>query len=177
MMFGISYVKLIGGAVAALLLLGLIFGLKHYKSLAESRGEQLAIICAATRTASGQPKLDCKQAPQQIQFMGQAIATLKAGIAKQNAAVAGKPLICNGSEQKGVKVGKRVDSKGKNVFTAKTRVRVPLGSPAAEKPDFYVAFRYFPPSARFSHKAVDPAGNHGARRARSASIHRRASLA
>lgn len=89
-MFGLSslYVKLIGGALAALVVLGLFFGLKHYKSLAESRGETLAIICQTTRDASGQPKLKCGDVPKQIQFMGQAIGTLTTALHKQSDAVA-----------------------------------------------------------------------------------------
>jgi hypothetical protein len=89
-MFGLSslYVKLIGGAIAALVVLGLILGLKHYKHLAEDRGAKLAIICQATRTASGQPKLKCSEVPTQIQFMGEAIGTLTTAIHKQNDAVA-----------------------------------------------------------------------------------------
>jgi hypothetical protein len=89
-MFGLSslYVKLIGGAIAALMLLGLILGLKHYKSLAESRGETLAVICQATRDASGQAKLKCGEVPKQIEFMGQAIGTLTTALHKQSDAVA-----------------------------------------------------------------------------------------
>jgi hypothetical protein len=81
------YVKLIGGAVAALLLLGLILGLKHYKGLAESRGASLAAICQTTRSAANNPKMKCGEVPAQIGLMGQAIANLKTGIAHQNAAV------------------------------------------------------------------------------------------
>jgi hypothetical protein len=88
-MFGLSslYVKLIGGAIAALVLLGLILGLTHYKHVAEDRGAKLAVICQATRTASGQPKLKCSEVPTQIQFMGEAIGTLTTAIHKQNDAV------------------------------------------------------------------------------------------
>jgi hypothetical protein len=81
------YVKLIGGAVAALMLLGLVLGLKHYKHLAADRGEKLATICQTTRAASGNPKLKCGEVPQQIQFMGEAIGTLTTAIHNQNAAV------------------------------------------------------------------------------------------
>lgn len=80
--------KLIGAGVGLLLLLGLVLGLKHYRNLANDRGAQLAAICTATRNASGNPKLDCKQVPQQIQFMGEAITTLTGALRKQNDAVA-----------------------------------------------------------------------------------------
>lgn len=88
-MLGLSslYVKLIGGAIVALALLGLFLGLKHYKHVAEDRGEKLAVICQATRDAAGQPKLRCSEVPAQIKFMGEAIGTLTTAIRKQNAAV------------------------------------------------------------------------------------------
>jgi hypothetical protein len=89
-MFGLSslYVKLIGGAIAALVLLGLVLGLRHYKHVADERGAKLAVICQTTRAASGQPKLKCSEVPAQIQFMGEAIGTLTTAIHKQNDAVA-----------------------------------------------------------------------------------------
>lgn len=89
-MFGLSslYVKLLGGLAVALMVLSLFLGLRHYKHLANERGEKLATICTATRAASGQPKLKCGDVPQQIQFMGEAITTLTGAIHKQNDAVA-----------------------------------------------------------------------------------------
>jgi hypothetical protein len=85
---GLSTAKLIGAGVGLLMLLGLILGLKHYKHLADVRGQSLAVICETTRTASGNPKLKCAEVPQQIQFMGEAIGTLTTTIHKQNDAVA-----------------------------------------------------------------------------------------
>lgn len=79
--------KLIGGLVALAALAGLIWGLKHYKSLAEDRGAKLEVICKATRDASGQPKLKCADVPKQVRFMGEAITTLSTALARQNAAV------------------------------------------------------------------------------------------
>jgi hypothetical protein len=89
-MFGFSSLslKVAGGVIAALMLLGLILGLKHYKHVADTRGQSLAVICQTTRTASGNPKLKCGEVPQQIQFMGEAIGTLTTAIHKQNDAVA-----------------------------------------------------------------------------------------
>lgn len=86
-MFGLSslYVKLIGGAVAALMLLGLILGLKHYKHLAEERGAKLTAICETTRTASGVPKLKCGEVAAQIQFMGEALNAVRVKTAKAQA--------------------------------------------------------------------------------------------
>lgn len=80
--------KLIGAGIGILALLGLVLGLKHYKSLAESRGQSLALICQTTRDASGNPKMKCSEVPAQIKFMGDAIGTLTAALHKQNDAVA-----------------------------------------------------------------------------------------
>jgi hypothetical protein len=87
-MMGLSTIKLIGLGVGALMLLGLILGLKHYKSLADDRGAKLATICQATREASGHPKLACSDVPAQITFLGQAVTALSNALKTQNAAVA-----------------------------------------------------------------------------------------
>jgi O-acetyl-ADP-ribose deacetylase (regulator of RNase III) len=80
--------KLIGGLAGLLILGGLVLGLKHYKSLAERRGQSLATICQATRDASGQRKLPCGDVPEQVKFMGEAVKTLSGSLARQSAAVA-----------------------------------------------------------------------------------------
>lgn len=82
------YTKLIGAGIAALVVIGLFLGLRHYKSLAEDRGAKLATICQATRDASGQPKLNCGDVPEQIKFQGEAIKALSNSLKVQNAAVA-----------------------------------------------------------------------------------------
>jgi hypothetical protein len=89
-MFGLSslYVKLIGGLLAALVVLGLVLGLRHYKALADSRGDKLTVICKATRDASNHPKLNCGDVPDQITFLGQVVTALSNSIKVQNAAVA-----------------------------------------------------------------------------------------
>jgi hypothetical protein len=86
-MFGLSTVKLIGLGVGALMLLGLVLGLKHYKHLAAERGATIATICQATREASNLPKLKCGDVPAQITFMGQAVTALSNALKVQNAAV------------------------------------------------------------------------------------------
>jgi hypothetical protein len=86
-MFGLSTVKLIGLAIAAAAILSFVLLAFHWKHQAADRKEQLATICAATRTVAANPKLACKAVPQQITLLGQAITDLKAGIAKQNAAI------------------------------------------------------------------------------------------
>lgn len=83
-----STAKLIGAGVAALMLIGLLLGLEHYKSLAESRGETLAFICQSARDASANPKLSCKSVPAQIKGLGESLKATKDALARQNAAVA-----------------------------------------------------------------------------------------
>src|SRR4051812_3933275 len=79
-MFGLSslYVKLIGGAIAVLLLLGLITDRGRWMHRAHNAEGQVTAACDATRSASARPKLDCKQMPQQIQFLGDALKDVKA---------------------------------------------------------------------------------------------------
>lgn len=79
--------KLIGLGVGILALIGLVLGLKHFKSLADERGAKLATICQTTRTASGHPKLSCADVPAQITFMGEAMTALSNALKTQNAAV------------------------------------------------------------------------------------------
>jgi len=79
--------KIIGGLVGLLLLAGLVFGLKHYKHLADTRGEKLEAVCQQVRTSAGQPKLKCADVVVQIGFMGETIKAQSSAIASQNAAV------------------------------------------------------------------------------------------
>jgi hypothetical protein len=84
---GLSTAKLIGfglGALAVLAFIGLSLRWRHEMT---ARGEQLAAICTATRAAANQRKLDCKQVPQQITFMGEAVQALSNSLKVQNAAV------------------------------------------------------------------------------------------
>lgn len=87
-MFGFSTVKLIGAAIAAAAVLSFVLLALHWKSTMTSRGAELATICAATRTAADNPKMDCKLIPQEVALLGQSMATLKAGVADQNAKIA-----------------------------------------------------------------------------------------
>lgn len=75
----------IAGAVAVLAFVLLAF---HWKDQAADRKAALETICAATRAASGQPKLKCGDVPKQIGFMGQAIGTLTSALHRQSDAVA-----------------------------------------------------------------------------------------
>lgn len=84
---GLSTAKLIGLAIAVAAILSFVLLAFHWKHQAADRGEKLAVICQATRDASGQPKLKCSEVPAQIKFMGEAIGTLTQAIHKQNDAV------------------------------------------------------------------------------------------
>jgi hypothetical protein len=98
----LSTAKLIGAGVGLLILIGLVLGLKHYKALADSRGEKLEAICQATRDASNLPKLKCGEVPAQIGFLGDALnavrtktAEAKASDAANNARVEGEQAAIN----------------------------------------------------------------------------------
>ena len=86
-MLNLATLKLIGygvGALAVIALLAMVLGWKSERDhLRAWQGE----VVAATREASANPKLDKKAVAQQIRFLGQAMADLKAGLAQQNAAV------------------------------------------------------------------------------------------
>lgn len=86
-MFGFSTVKLIGLAIVAAAILSFVLLALHWESTMEKRGNQLDTICAATRAAADNSRLDCGLVVQQIGEFGKSIADLKTGIANQNAAV------------------------------------------------------------------------------------------
>lgn len=85
---GVSTAKLIGAGVGLLAVIAFVLMAFHWKGQAADRKEKLETICATTRLASNQPKLNCGAVPQQITEMGKSIGTLKAAIASQNAKVA-----------------------------------------------------------------------------------------
>lgn len=79
----------LGGMIAGgLAILAFVLLAFHWRNTMTERGQQLATICAATRAAADNPKLDCAQVPSQISELGKSIATLKAALADQNAKVA-----------------------------------------------------------------------------------------
>jgi hypothetical protein len=86
-MFGLSYVKLIGGLVAALILLGLVAERSRWMHRAHAAEAQYALDCAAARKSAANPKMKCDQTDEQIGFLGEAIATLTNAIHRQNDAV------------------------------------------------------------------------------------------
>jgi hypothetical protein len=86
-MFGLSYVKLIAIGVGALAVIGILAMVNGWRVERNHLRDWQTTVLAATRDAAVNPKLATKDVPAQIKLLGQAIADLKAGIAKQNAAV------------------------------------------------------------------------------------------
>ena len=74
---GLSTIKLIGLGVAALFLLLLVADRARFMHRAHVAEAQVAEVCAAIRQAANRPKLDCKQMPQQIQFLGDALNAVR----------------------------------------------------------------------------------------------------
>jgi TolA-binding protein len=79
--------KLIGGLVAALVLLGLVAERSRWMHRAHAAEAQVAQDCAAARKSAANPKMKCDQTDEQIGFLGEAIATLTNAIHRQNDAV------------------------------------------------------------------------------------------
>lgn len=79
--------KLIGIGIGALAVIALLAVVNTWRVQAKDRGEKLAVICQATRDASGHKNLKCGEVVQQIKFMGETIGTLTRALDKQNAAV------------------------------------------------------------------------------------------
>jgi hypothetical protein len=79
--------KLIGGLVAALILLGLVAERSRWMHRAHAAEAQVAQDCAAARKSAANPKMKCDQTDEQIGFLGEAIATLTSAIHRQNDAV------------------------------------------------------------------------------------------
>lgn len=126
------YAKLIGGGIVLLILGGLFFGLRHYKSLAESRGEKLATICQQTRDSSGQPKLKCSEVTKQIQFMGEEIGTLRTSFNKQSAAVAAMGVETERQQAEGAKASKVAEKRAQGAEATSTRLTASSRSSAAQ---------------------------------------------
>lgn len=79
--------KLVGFIGAGLAVLAFVLMALHWKHQASDRGEKLATICSATRSAANNPKMKCNEVPAQIGFMHDTINVLHGAIEKQNAAV------------------------------------------------------------------------------------------
>lgn len=79
--------KLIGIGVGALAVIALLAMVNGWRVERNHLRDWQTTVLVATRDASGSPKLAAKDVPQQIKLLGQAVADLKAGLAKQTAAV------------------------------------------------------------------------------------------
>jgi hypothetical protein len=79
--------KLIGYGVGALALIGLLLTINGWRVERNRLRAWQTEVVSATRTAADNPKLGKKDVAAQIKLLGQAITDLKAGIAKQNAAI------------------------------------------------------------------------------------------
>lgn len=75
-------------AALAALLVFLFVSRSHWIDRAHGDEAQLTLICTATRDASANPKLDCRQVPAQIRELGNSVRNLEAALAHQNAAIA-----------------------------------------------------------------------------------------
>lgn len=114
--------KLIAYGVAALLLIGLILGLRHYKSLADDRGAKLATICQVTRDASGHKSLRCADVPAQITFMGESIAALSNSLKVQNAAVASLGAQSEREKAAAAQASQKADKRAQGAEATATRL-------------------------------------------------------
>lgn len=79
--------KIIGGLVAALILLGLVAERSRWMHRAHAAEAQVASDCAAARKSAANPKMKCDQTDEQIGFLGEAVTTLTNAIHRQNDAV------------------------------------------------------------------------------------------
>jgi molecular chaperone GrpE (heat shock protein) len=116
------YTKLIGGLVVALLLLGLVADRSRWMHRAHSAEAENATVCASVRAASNNPKLDCKSAAQQVGLLGQAVADLKAGLAKQNAAVGEMAAESERQRQNAVQAAEKARQRANGVQDAANRL-------------------------------------------------------
>ncbi|HVL29542.1 MAG TPA: hypothetical protein VM326_02330 [Sphingomicrobium sp.] len=80
--------KILGLALAALVLLGLVSSRNQWKAEAERFDSEAQAMFVATRAASGNPKLIRRDTVQQIQLLGSSLARCKGAIERQNQAVA-----------------------------------------------------------------------------------------
>ncbi len=85
MIAGLSTAKLIGGVIALLIVAVLFADRARFMHRAHVAEAQAAADCDATRLASGLKKLRCDETDEQIAFLGQALAAVKAKTAEAKA--------------------------------------------------------------------------------------------
>jgi hypothetical protein len=88
-MLGLSslYVKLIGGLVVALIVLGLVAERGRWMHRAHNAEAQVSADCKAARASASNPRMDCSQTDEQIQYLGETITALSNALKQQNSAV------------------------------------------------------------------------------------------
>jgi hypothetical protein len=134
MMFGLSYVKLIGLAIAAAVILSFVLLAFHWKNTMTERGEKLAVICQTTRDASGNPKLKCGEVPDQIKFMGETITALKNALHVQNDAVAALGAQTKQQQTDSAKASQAAEKRAQGAQATSTRLGASsrVGGPPCE---------------------------------------------
>jgi hypothetical protein len=134
MMFGLSYVKLIGFAIASAAILSFVLLAFHWKNTMTERGEKLVAICQTTRDASGNPKLKCGEVPDQIKFMGETITALKNALHVQNDAVAALGAQSKQQQAEGAKASQAAEKRAQGAQATSTRLGVSsrAGGPPCE---------------------------------------------
>jgi hypothetical protein len=83
-----STAKLIGIGVGALALIAIVWTVLGWRSERNQLRQWQSDVVAATRDASGNPKLAKSEVAKQVRFMGEAINLLHGAIEKQNGEVA-----------------------------------------------------------------------------------------
>jgi multidrug efflux pump subunit AcrA (membrane-fusion protein) len=121
-MFGLSTAKLIAFAIAAAAIIGFVTWSFSLRTRLEHRDAQLAAICAATRTAANQPKLDCKQVPQQIGFLGQTVTALSNALKAQNSAVEALGQQSADQQQKAAQASQAAQGRAREAEATSTRL-------------------------------------------------------
>lgn len=79
--------KLIGGIAIALALAVAVHLVKYWHGQANAARQQVAEICSATRDASNNPKLNCRDTALQVRHLGEAVNALHTSLEHQNAAI------------------------------------------------------------------------------------------
>jgi hypothetical protein len=120
---GLSPISLIGMAAGALAVLAFVLLAFHWKHQASDRADKLATICTATRSAADNPKLGCGQVVVQISELGKSVATLKAGIASQNAAVNDLAAKSAASQAAAIEASRNAQARARGAEAASQRLR------------------------------------------------------
>jgi hypothetical protein len=129
---GLSTVKLVGGLVAALILLSLVAERSRWMHRAHAAEAQVAADCKAARQSAANPKMKCDQTAEQIQFMGEAIGTLTTAIHKQNAAVAAMGAETARQQTESAKASERAQERSKGAQATSARLAASSRSSEAQ---------------------------------------------